>query len=61
MTTPTEVQIAGVPWPTYKLFALLIGALVLAAVAVATGSAAPAVLTATATATAVWVFGATRS
>ncbi|MBN3508138.1 hypothetical protein SAMN04488583_2578 [Mycobacterium sp. 88mf] len=50
-----QVDIAGVPWPTYKLIALAIGALVLVVVGVATMSAAPAVLSATAVTIAVWV------
>lgn len=50
-----EVDIAGVPWPTYKLIALAIGALVLVVVGVATMSAAPAVLSAAAAAIVVWL------
>ena len=63
VTVRDEVLIAGVPWPMYKLAALLVGALVLVAVAMVTGAAAPAVLTAAATATAVGValrFAASR-
>jgi hypothetical protein len=55
MTTPTEVQIAGVPWPAYKVLAILVGAVVFIAVGVVTASAAPAVLSGTAAAVAVWV------
>jgi hypothetical protein len=55
MTTPTEVRIAGVPWPVYKLVALAIGALVFIVVGVATMSAAPSVLAAAAAAAVVWV------
>ena len=55
MTVPDEVLIAGVPWPVYKLAALLVGAVVLIGVGVVTASAAPAVLTAAASATAVWL------
>lgn len=55
MTVPTEVRIAGVPWPVYKLVALIIGGLVLLVVGVATGSAATAVLTGTAVATVAWL------
>ena len=55
MTVRDEVSIAGVPWPVYKLLALVIGLLVLVIVAVATGSAAPSVLAAAAAGTAVWV------
>ncbi len=53
VTVRDEVLIAGVPWPMYKLAALLVGAVVLVAVALITASAAPAVLTAAASATAV--------
>lgn len=60
MTTPTEVRIAGVPWPMYKLLALLVGALVLVTVGILTATPAAAVLTAAGTATAVWVLGARR-
>jgi hypothetical protein len=55
MTVRDEVLIAGVPWPVYKLAALLVGAFVLIAVGVVTASAAPAVLAAAASATAVWL------
>ncbi|MGW4096121.1 MULTISPECIES: hypothetical protein [unclassified Mycobacterium] len=50
-----QVDIAGVPWPTYKLIALAIGALVLVVVGVATMSAAPAVLSAAAVTIVVWL------
>ncbi|CAN5441573.1 hypothetical protein BH09ACT8_BH09ACT8_00670 [soil metagenome] len=50
-----EIQIAGVPWPAYKVLALVLGLLVLAIVGVATASAAPAVLGGAATATVVWL------
>ena len=55
MITPTEVRIAGVPWPTYKLLALAVGALVFVVVGVMTASAAPAVLSGAAAAVAIWV------
>lgn len=55
MTVRDEVLIAGVPWPRYKLVALVVGAVVLVAVGVVTASAAPAVLTAAAAGTAVWL------
>lgn len=58
MTTHTEIPIAGVPWPAYKLFALMVGVLVLAVVGMVTASLGPAVLTAAASATLVWVAGA---
>lgn len=57
MTTPTEISIAGVPWPMYKLLALIVGALALVVVGVVTASAGPAVLTAAGVATAVWLVG----
>jgi hypothetical protein len=55
MTMHTEVRIAGVPWPAYKVLALVVGALVFLAVGVLTSSAAPAVLSGAAAAVAVWV------
>lgn len=55
MTTSTEVHIAGVAWPAYKLVALAIGALVLVVVGLATTSAATAVLCATAAAAVSWL------
>ena len=55
MTMCDEVQIAGVPWPVYKLVALVVGAVVLIAVGVLTASAAPAVLTAATAGTVVWL------
>ena len=55
MTNDSEVRIAGVPWPVYKLVSLAVGALVLVVVGVATMSAAPSVLAAAGTATVVWV------
>ena len=55
MTVRDEVNIAGVPWPVYKLLALAVGLIVLVIVAVATSSAAPSVLAAAAAATVVWL------
>ena len=55
MTVRDEVLIAGVPWPVYKLVALLIGAVVLIVVGIMTAAAGPAVLTAAASGTAVWL------
>jgi hypothetical protein len=55
MTTRDEVLIAGVPWPVYKLVALVVGVVVLVTVGVVTTNAGPAVLTAAAAATAVWL------
>lgn len=55
MTAPTEVRIAGVPWPAYKVLALMVGALVFLVVGVMTASAAPAVLSGAAAAAAIWI------
>jgi uncharacterized membrane protein YqjE len=55
------VQIAGVPWPRYKLVALALGFVVFAVVALVTVDPAPAVLLAAATSTVVWLaFGLRR-
>lgn len=54
-STGSQVRIAGVPWPLYKLVALGVGLAVLVVVGALTTSAAPAVLTAAAAATVVWV------
>jgi hypothetical protein len=51
----SQVLIAGVPWPVYKLAALAVGFLVLVIVGVATMSAAPSVLAAAAAGTVVWL------
>lgn len=50
-----ELSIAGVPWPAYKVFALLVGLLVFGVVGIATADPAPAVLAAAAAATAMWL------
>lgn len=55
MTVRDEVLIAGVPWPMYKLVALLVAGVVLVAVGLATSTAATAVLTAAAAGTAAWL------
>jgi hypothetical protein len=55
MTTSTQVRIAGVPWPAYKLIALAVGALVLVVVGLTTHSAAPAVLGSAAATVIVWL------
>jgi hypothetical protein len=55
MTTPTEVQIAGVPWPLYKLIALAVGLVVLVVVGLATGSMGSAVVAASAAGAVVWL------
>lgn len=54
MTTPTEVRIAGVPWPTYKVIALIVGVLALIVIGLLTGSASAAVLSAAAITTVTW-------
>ena len=46
VTTPTEVRIAGVPWPVYKLAALAAGVVVLVVVGMVTATAGPAVVAA---------------
>lgn len=50
-----DVSVAGVPWPAYKVIALLLGALVALIVAVAATSAAPAVLAGAAAGTIAWL------
>jgi hypothetical protein len=55
VTTPTEVRIAGVPWPTYKLVALAVGMIVLVIVDIATATVGPAVVAAAAATTVVWL------
>ena len=55
MTVRDGVSIAGVPWPVYKVIALVVGLVVLVAVGAVTTSAGPAVLTAAAAATVVWL------
>ena len=52
--TTLEVPIAGVPWPAYKVLALVIGLLV-GAVALVTAGASAAVLGGAAAATVVWL------
>ena len=54
-STGSQIRIAGVPWPVYKIVALAVALIVLIAVGIATASAAPAVLTAAATGTLVWL------
>lgn len=51
----SEISIAGVPWPAYKVLALLVGLVVFTVVAVAAGAAGPAVLGGAAIGTAVWL------
>ncbi|WP_319436463.1 hypothetical protein [Mycobacterium sp. RTGN5] len=55
MTSVDQVQIAGVPWPRYKLVALALGLVVFVVVALVTVDPAPAVLVAAATSTVVWL------
>jgi hypothetical protein len=55
MTTPTEVRIAGVPWPLYKLVSLAVGVVVLVFVGLVTMDPGPGVVAAAAAATAVWL------
>jgi hypothetical protein len=50
-----DVSIAGVPWPAYKVIALLVGIATFMVVGVLTMSAAPAVLSAAGVATVSWV------
>jgi hypothetical protein len=47
LVSPEEVLVAGVPWPRYKLVALIAGFAALLLVAVVTTSVAPSVLAAT--------------
>ncbi|WP_422747427.1 hypothetical protein ACN27E_06125 [Mycobacterium sp. WMMD1722] len=49
-----DVSVAGVPWPAYKLYALLVGFLVVAVAGVLTMSASVAVLSGAAAATVTW-------
>ncbi|SEH80887.1 hypothetical protein SAMN04489835_4404 [Mycolicibacterium rutilum] len=50
-----DVSVAGVPWPAYKLIALVLGAVVALVVGVATATAATAVLAGAAVGTVTWV------
>jgi len=51
----SEVPIAGVPWPRYKVVALIAGFAVMLIVGIATLSAAPSVLAGAGVGTAVWL------
>ena len=51
----SEIQIADVPWPAYKVLALVLGLVASVIIGVATASAAPAGLGGAATATVVWL------
>ncbi len=57
VTTHTEIAIAGIPWPMYKLLALIVGVVTLLLVGVVTASMGTAVLTAAGAATLVWLTG----
>lgn len=50
-----DVSVAGVPWPAYKVIALLVGALVFVAAGLLTMSVSVAVLSGAAAATAAWL------
>jgi hypothetical protein len=50
-----DIPVAGVPWPAYKLYALIVGAVVFLVVGVVTMSAGAAVLSAAGAATLVGV------
>lgn len=62
---PGTVSIAGVPWPTYKVVALMLGLIVFAVIALTTSTAATAVLSGATVAAIVWltaaVLGAPKS
>ena len=53
--TPGEVFIAGVPWPVYKIAAIVVFFVILAVVGVATASAGSAVVAAAASSAVVWL------
>ncbi|QFS91774.1 hypothetical protein FIV07_13500 [Mycobacterium sp. THAF192] len=56
VTRPAStVSIAGVPWPTFKVAALLVGLIVFLVVGVITAAVAPAVLSGAGAATLAWV------
>ncbi|OBI84291.1 hypothetical protein [Mycobacterium sp. E740] len=50
-----EVRVAGVPWPAYKLIALVLAVAVALVVGVATATAASAVLAGAAVGTLTWL------
>lgn len=52
------IDIAGTPWPLYKLEALALGVLILSVLALVTGSVQVAVLAGAAVATVRWIVGA---
>ena len=51
----SEVTIAGVPWPLYKVLALVVGLVVAVVVGVVAMSVAPAVLAGAAAGTMIWL------
>ena len=51
----SEVTIAGVPWPLYKVLALVVGLVLAVVVGVVAHSAAPAVLAGAAVGTVIWL------
>lgn len=55
LTSASEVSVAGVPWPVYKVVALVAGFLVALIVGALTTGTAPAVLSGAATGTVVWL------
>jgi hypothetical protein len=55
MTSVDQVQIAGVPWPRYKVAALVIGLIVFAVVGIVTMNPASAVLLAAGSSTVFWL------
>jgi hypothetical protein len=60
MAAPQHVLVAGVPWPRYKLIAVVAGLAALLIVGVLTSSAAPSVLAAAAVAVVVGLVLKTR-
>ncbi|WP_193047482.1 hypothetical protein [Mycolicibacterium baixiangningiae] len=50
-----DVSVAGVPWPAYKVIALIVGIAAFMVVGALTMSAAPAVLSAAGAATVSWL------
>ncbi|OBB59689.1 hypothetical protein A5757_11365 [Mycobacterium sp. 852013-51886_SCH5428379] len=50
-----DVSVAGVPWPAYKLWALLVGLIALVVAGLLTMSASVGVLSGAAAATVAWV------
>lgn len=50
-----DVSVAGVPWPAYKVFALVLGALVFVVAGVLTMSASIGVLSGAGVATVAWL------